>query len=98
MFILLKKRELIRLKNSEHGQIKVTSADLLEPVGMKSVFLSASPVLVNEVQRFYNRLKDALYFHLLKKEREAKDDDFVDISADTDEVDKQVKREHDSFL
>lgn len=36
---------------------------------MKTVFLSASPVLVNEVSRFYKRLKDGLIDHLEKKER-----------------------------
>jgi hypothetical protein len=36
---------------------------------MKTVFLSASPVLVNEVSRFYKRLKESLINHLEKKER-----------------------------
>ncbi len=38
---------------------------------MKTVFLSASPVLVNEVSRFYKRLKDSLIDHLEKKEKAA---------------------------
>ena len=35
---------------------------------MKTVFISASPVLVNEVSRFYKNLKNALIAHLIKKE------------------------------
>lgn len=38
---------------------------------MKTIFISASPVLVNEVRRFYHKLKDALINHLLKKETAA---------------------------
>jgi len=36
---------------------------------MKTVFLSASPVLVNEVSRFYTRLKDSLIKYLENKEK-----------------------------
>ena len=36
--------------------------------GMKTVFISASPVLVNEVSRFYHRLKEALIISLKKRE------------------------------
>jgi len=35
---------------------------------MKTVFISASPVLVNEVQRYYFQLKEALIDYLSKKE------------------------------
>jgi hypothetical protein len=34
-------------------QVKLTSKDFLKPSYMKTVFISASPVLVNEVNRFY---------------------------------------------
>jgi hypothetical protein len=35
---------------------------------MKTVFISASPVLVNEVNRYYITLRDALIDYLMKKE------------------------------
>jgi hypothetical protein len=40
---------------------------------MKTVFISASPVLVNEVSRFYRKLKDSLIEHLEKKEKAAQE-------------------------
>jgi hypothetical protein len=49
----------------------LTSEDLKKPVKMKTVFISASPVLVNEVSRFYARLKEALINDLVTKERQA---------------------------
>lgn len=36
---------------------------------MKTVFISASPVLVNEVSRFYKKLKESLIEYLDKKEK-----------------------------
>jgi len=40
---------------------------------MKTVFISASPVLVNEVSRFYKKLKESLIEHLEKKEKAAQE-------------------------
>lgn len=37
---------------------------------MKTVFISASPVLVNEVNRFYTQLRESIINHLKKKEDE----------------------------
>ena len=48
---------------------------------MKSVFISASPVLVNEVQRFYNRLKDALIIHLQNKEAQEASE-FIEVDSE----------------
>jgi hypothetical protein len=36
---------------------------------MKTVFISASPVLVNEVQRYYFKLKESLVKHLKAREQ-----------------------------
>jgi flagellar basal body-associated protein FliL len=38
---------------------------------MKTVFISASPVLVNEVNRFYTHLRDSIINHLKQKELES---------------------------
>ena len=35
-------------------KVKLEATDLMKPCGMKTVFISASPVLVNEVSRFYH--------------------------------------------
>ena len=83
MFILLRKQELLKAKLGQYSslkdhKLKLTSQDLQQPIGMKSVFISASPVLVNEVQRFYHRLKDALIIHLQNKEAQASDE-FVEV-------------------
>ena len=53
---------------------------------MKTVFLSASPVLVNEVSRFYKRLKDSLIDYLEKKEK-ASNDQVNDNSSSQSEMD-----------
>jgi hypothetical protein len=37
---------------------------------MKTVFISASPVLVNEVNRFYTQLRQSIINHLKQKELE----------------------------
>jgi hypothetical protein len=71
MYILLRKQAvLVKKAKKEDGPIKITlsSEDLMKPCNMKTVFISASPVLVNEVSRFYYRLKDALVNHLKEKE------------------------------
>lgn len=38
--------------------------------GMKMVFITASPVLTNEVKRFYQNIKAKLVAHLRKREIE----------------------------
>ena len=42
---------------------------------MKLVFITASPVLTNEVKRFYGTLKAKLTSHLRKKEQERREKD-----------------------
>lgn len=53
--------------------IKVTlaSSDFLKPTYMRTVFISASPVLVNEVNRYYATLRDSLISFLKTKEEAA---------------------------
>jgi hypothetical protein len=46
------------------------SNDLKGHTGMKMVFITASPVLTNEVKRFYGSVKQKLINHLKKKEDE----------------------------
>lgn len=52
-------------------KMTLSADDLMKPCNMKTVFISASPVLVNEVARFYERLKDTLISHLRMKEAAA---------------------------
>jgi len=67
--------------------VKLEAADLMKPCGMKTVFISASPVLVNEVSRFYRQLKDALIATLQKRER---------LGFET--IDKDVETEHGELM
>jgi len=71
MFLLLRKQNKLIREQGKGKLIKIrlTADDLRKPCKMKTVFVSASPVLVNEVSRFYQRLKDALIEHLEQKER-----------------------------
>jgi hypothetical protein len=52
----------------ETGKAKIKSQDLDKDTGMKMVFITASPVLTNEVKRFYANLKKHLKHHLKLKE------------------------------
>jgi hypothetical protein len=75
MYILLRKQA--KLSKTADGQktvkMHLTSKDLMKPCNMKTVFISASPVLVNEVSRFYHKLKDSLISHLKIKETKSSD-------------------------
>ncbi len=90
MFILLRKAAKSNVKKSATaGPVKITltSDDLTKPIHMKTVFISASPVLVNEVSRFYHKLKEALVSHLKRREeRQGKDYTMPDTGADVDPV------------
>ena len=73
--------------NSEQPKKKkafLESKDLETNTGMKMVFITASPVLTNEVKRFYTSIKAKLVAHLRKKEEESAKaeakDDFQTIS------------------
>lgn len=72
MFLSLRKVAALK-KNHEilgnNHKLTLTSEDLRQPCAMKTVFISASPVLVNEVSRFYTRLKDSLIKYLENKEK-----------------------------
>ena len=76
MFLSLRKVAALKKSNEISGnshKLTLTSDDLRQPCAMKTVFLSASPVLVNEVSRFYKRLKDSLIDYLESKEKAAND-------------------------
>ena len=49
-------------------KVTLTSSDFLKPTYMRTVFISASPVLVNEVNRYYATLRDSLISFLKSKE------------------------------
>lgn len=55
-------------QGSRRGNVLLESSDFVSHSNMKTVFISASPVLVNEVNRYYSSLKQALVDHLKKKE------------------------------
>lgn len=57
---------------------------------MKTVFISASPVLVNEVSRFYARLKEALISHLISKEKQADKAESTDSSSTVDDKHQEL--------
>jgi len=59
---------------------------------MKTVFISASPVLVNEVSRFYKNLKNALIAHLIKKENNKNSD------TTASNQDDQIKSQHNEMM
>lgn len=44
------------------------AVDVAEDTGLKYIFVTASPVLTNEVKRFYQSLKDSLINHLKASE------------------------------
>ena len=74
------------------------SSDFLKAQGLQTVFVSVSPVLVNEVSRFYHRLKDAVVAHLQKKEaaRAAeREEGFTELSAESVTT---VADEHDKLM
>lgn len=47
---------------------------------MKMVFITASPVLTNEVKRYYQSIKAKLVVHLRKREAEKAKGEFENIS------------------
>lgn len=63
---MLKKVKQFKKQGVKQVALKVNADDLKGPCGMKTVFVSASPVLVSEVQKFYQKLKDTLVTHLEK--------------------------------
>ena len=44
------------------------SSDLEQPTTLKMVFVTASPVLTNEVKKYYSNLKEQLKLYVSKKE------------------------------
>ena len=62
---------------------------------MKTVFISASPVLVNEVSRFYKKLKESLIEHLEKKEKAAQESQESSTSVSDFE---QIQTQHEELI
>ena len=71
---------------------------------MKTVFISASPVLTNEVNRYYNLLKDTLIKHLESKEamQEANStsDEIIELDEEGNEItqDEALKQQQKDLL
>jgi ribosomal protein L14E/L6E/L27E len=57
-----------------NAELKLRACDMKKSTGTKLVFITASPVLTNEVMRYYKNLKKSLEMHLEKQElkREAR--------------------------
>ena len=54
------------MKNAKRNLPKLTSKDVNETTDLKMVFVTASPVLTNEVKSYYASLKDQLKKHLFQ--------------------------------
>jgi hypothetical protein len=64
---------------------------------MKTVFISASPVLVNEVNKYYENLKEALIAYLKKKEAK-KSADQMETTKESEEIDEQIVAQQKELL
>jgi predicted RNA polymerase sigma factor len=84
---LLKQKKFnqkVELELAVRHKTRLESSDLAYDTGLRYVFVTASPVLTNEVRRFYNSLKEQLINHLkakeinrLKKVEGSSDDEFT---------------------
>jgi len=52
------------IEGSKRDRVKMTATDLRKDSGLRYIFVTASPVLTNEVKRFYSNIKEALINHL----------------------------------
>jgi len=88
------------IKEDKEGptNIKLTSKDFLKPSYMKTVFISASPVLVNEVNRFYTHLRDSVINYLKKKEAEQIREDKGLVKEDAAAEEREVARQQQEDL
>lgn len=66
--VLRKQQDKPKAIEEEKKQPLLISGDLEKSTGMKMVFITASPVLTNEVRRFYTGLKKKLVLHLQMRE------------------------------
>lgn len=62
--------------------------DLQKDSGLRYLFVTASPVLTNEVKRFYSNIKEQLINYLRAKEIEQKDSDDEDFVINDSGEDK----------
>jgi ABC-type dipeptide/oligopeptide/nickel transport system ATPase subunit len=66
-------RKLLKMKerngkNWAKGRVQLTSDDIAKHNEVKFVFVTASPVLTNEVRRYYQHQKESLINHLKARE------------------------------
>ena len=95
-----KLKNLRAAKDRQQGDFKLRSEDFELPANMRTVFISASPVLTNEVNRYYNLLKQSLIDYLKKKEQGEKEE-LVELDEDGNEIaseDTQVSEQQKELL
>ena len=80
------------------------AVDVAEDTGLKYIFVTASPVLTNEVKRFYQSLKDSLINHLkaseynkrmIKKEKAAKKNEEIANEQQDSDSDFDIEKSFD---
>ena len=84
---------------------RLSSEDVKDTTNVKMVFVTASPVLTNEVKQYYASLREQLSAHLLviekaeaKKSEEIKEDDSDKAELIDTTQEKQEKEEHKEKL
>lgn len=75
---------------------KLTSEDVKEETGIHMVFVTASPVLTNEVKQYYQSLKQQLASHLTKVEKVELEN--RDAAAVENGVSEDEKRKLQNFI
>lgn len=60
--------------SSEISNTRCSSDDIDEACGLHCIFLTASPVLTNEIQRYYKKLTDNIKEELQKKKKRAEEE------------------------
>jgi len=93
-----KKAADIEEQKRRQFNVRLRSSDFLKPTYMKTVFISASPVLVNEVNRFYTQLRDSIISHLKKKEAEKPEDNELKSESTSVMTDEQVLEQQQEDL
>jgi len=63
------KGELVAYRAAARALPRLTYDDLMEDTFVRMVFVTASPVLTNEVKQYYADLKNKLASHLLKADK-----------------------------
>ena len=58
----------------------------MKPTSLRMVFVTASPVLTNEVKKYYTNLKEQLKLYLEKKQESKAAEETIDSSDDGIEI------------